>query len=163
MSISRRSILAATPAVLASTRYLLAADSDSGFQEVTDRSERAVRRGTEFLMKTMNRDGSCGVDIGQPADIGCTSTVGLALMAQGNTPVEGPRSPELRKIRSYLLRVTENMPSNDITSATGTQLQNKIGRHAHSFFAALFLSQILGEGSDPEPARNGLDASRNDA
>lgn len=160
MSVSRRTVLAASPLLLASTRILPGAESDAGielgFQELTDRSERAVRRGTEFLMKTMNRDGSCGVDVGQPPDIGCTATVGLALMSQGNTPVEGPRSPELRRIRSYLLRVTENMPSNDIANASNTQLQRKIGRHAHSFFAALFFSQVVGEGDDPMPTRRGL-------
>jgi hypothetical protein len=160
MSISRRHLLAASPLVLASSRLLKGAELDSGgdfgFQEVTDQSERSVRRGTEWLMKTMNRDGSCGVDVGQPADIGCTATVGLSLMAQGNTPVEGPRSPELRKIRSYLLKQTETMPSDDITNATNTQLQRKIGRHAHSFFAALFLSQVVGEGEDPMPTRRAL-------
>ncbi|MCG8540356.1 MAG: hypothetical protein MJA82_10500, partial [Clostridia bacterium] len=50
----------------------------------------------------------------------------------------------------------EAMPSDDITSATHTQLQNKIGRHAHSFFATLFLSQVVGEGFDPEPVRQAL-------
>lgn len=160
MALSRRHILAASPLLLAPVRPLRAAELeggvDLGFQEVTEKSERAVRRGTEWLMKTMHRDGGCGVDIGQPPDIGCTATVGLSLMAQGNTPVEGPRSPELRKIRSFLLNKTETMPSNDITNANNTQLQRKIGRHAHSFFAALFLSQVVGEGEDPMPTHRGL-------
>lgn len=124
--------------------------------EITRQSERSVRRGVEWLLKTINRDGSCGVDVGQPDDIGCTAMVGLALMAQGNTPMEGPRSAELRQLRAYMLRQVETMPSEDITNATGTQLQNKIGRHAHSFFAALFLSQLLGEGNNPEPVRRAL-------
>ena len=54
----------------------------------------------------MHRDGGCGVDIGQPPDIGCTAMVGLALMAQGNTPVEGPRSREVQRIVSFILRAT---------------------------------------------------------
>jgi hypothetical protein len=49
------------------------------------------------------------------------------------------------------------MPSDDITAALRTQLQNKIGRHAHSFFAILFLSQVMGEGWDPEPVRLALE------
>lgn len=160
MTLSRRRLLAATPLLMAAPPFLSglgneAADTDT-WLETTESSERAVQRGIEFLMKTINRDGSCGVDVGQPGDIGCTSIAGLALLAQGNTPLEGPKSHQLRQIRSYLIRQTESMPSDDITGATGTQLQNKIGRHAHSFFAALFLSQIVGEGSSPEPTRSSL-------
>jgi hypothetical protein len=125
--------------------------------ETTAKSERAVRRGVDFLMKTMHRDGGCGVDIGQPADIGCTAMVGLALMSQGNTPVEGPKSREVRNIVSYMLRVVENMPSDDITNQVQTQLQNKIGRHAHSFFAATFLAEVVGEGWDVDPPRAALE------
>ena len=160
MRLSRRDWLALSPLLLAPTRMASAADLDSqpqpSFAEQTDRSERAVRRGTQWLMKTMHRDGGCGVDIGQPSDIGCTALTGLSLMSQGNTPVEGPRSRETRKIESYLLRAVERMPSDDITASTQTQLQNKIGRHAHSFFAILFLSQVVGEGYDPEPVRRAL-------
>lgn len=132
------------------------AGDEQAFNEFTPQSERAVRRGDEWLMKTMHRDGGCGVDIGQPGDIGCSAMVGLALLAQGNTPVEGPRSREVQRIVSFILRATEVMPQDDITSMQGTQLQNKIGRHAHSFFAALFLAEVIGEGWDTEPVRDGL-------
>ncbi len=153
MQLSRRNVLVASSAQLL-LPCLLGADepTDGGvFVEVTPQSEQAVRRGTAWLMKTMRRDGGCGVDIGQPPDIGCTAVVGLALLSQGNTPVEGPRSEEMRKIVSFILRAVEVMPHDDITSAQNTQLQRKIGRHAHSFFAALFLSQVLGEGWNPVP------------
>jgi hypothetical protein len=126
------------------------------FNEFTPQSEKAVKRGEDFLMKTMNRNGGCGVDVGQPEDIGCSAMVGLALMAQGNTPVEGNKSREVQRIVSYILRAAEVMPNDDITSQSGTQLQNKIGRHAHSFFAALFLAEVIGEGWDTEPVRDGL-------
>ena len=126
------------------------------FNEFTPQSEKAVRKGEDFLMKTMHRDGGCGVDVGQPQDIGCSAMVGLALMAQGNTPVEGARSREVQRIVSYILRAAEVMPNDDITAQQGTQLQNKIGRHAHSFFAALFLAEVIGEGWDTEPVRDGL-------
>jgi hypothetical protein len=158
MLISRRRLLAASPLLLLSGRLALGQEEEAAasFQELTEASEKAVRRGNEFLMKTKHRDGGCGVDIGQPADIGCTAMVGLALMAQGNTPVEGPYSRDVKDIRTFLLRAVETMPSDDITSEMQTQLQNKIGRHAHSFFAATFLSQVLGEGSDPEIVRPAL-------
>jgi hypothetical protein len=77
-------------------------------------------------------------------------------LAQGNTPVEGPRSRDIQRIVSFLIRTTENMPADDITSQMGTQLQNKIGRHAHSFFAATFLAEVIGEGWDTEPVRTAL-------
>ena len=167
-SISRRQILAASPFpfLLAPslTSVLRAAEptdssSDSGsyeFQELTPASERSVKRGVEFLLKTLNRDGSCGVDVGQAGDIGCSCMVGLALQSMGNTPIEGPYATQLKQIRSYIIGQTQKMPSDDITTATGTQLQRKIGRHAHSFFAALFLSQIVGEGSNVGPSETAL-------
>jgi len=166
MSISRRSLLAAAPAaalplvlpsILGSQEPAKAPPAEAkAWQEFTPQSDRAVQRGDEFLMKTLGRNGGCGVDIGQPDDIGCTAMVGLALMAQGNTPVEGPRSREVQRILTYMLQKTENMPTDDITSQTGTQLQNKIGRHAHSFFAATFLAEVIGEGWDTEPVRTAL-------
>lgn len=126
------------------------------FAEFTPESQAALQRGTAWLLKTMGRDGGCGVDIGQPADIGCTSLAGLALLAQGNTPVEGAHSREVRELVSFLLQTIDNMPAADITAAERTQLQNKIGRHAHSFCAALALSQALGEGYDTGPTRQRL-------
>ncbi len=122
----------------------------------TPESERSVKRALTWLKKVQNNDGGCGVDVAQGSDIGCTAMVGLALMAAGTTPVEGDQRGMLRRIRKYLLRQVDNMPANDVTSVTATQLQNKIGRHAHSFFAALFLSQILGQGTDPAPIKSAL-------
>ena len=157
--LSRRTLLAASGAALVGTRSLLGEDAPetpANFAEFTHESERAVKRGDDWLLKTMHNSGGCGVDIGQTPDIGCTSMVGLSLMAQGNTPIEGPRSREIRKIVNFLLTKVEAMPNDDITPEQGTQLQNKIGRHAHSFFAALFLAEVLGEGYDPEPVRHAL-------
>ncbi len=161
MLLSRRNLLAASPLLLAPAAFARAAELDSsssssGLQELTEASEKAVRRGNEFMLKTMHRDGGCGVDIGQPPDIGCTAMVGLALMSQGNTPVEGEHSGRIRSIVQFMLRQVENMPKDDITSATQTQLQNKLGRNAHSFFATLFMSQVMGEGNDPELVRPSL-------
>ncbi len=161
MKLSRRNLLAASPLLLAPglarAAELDSSSDSSGFRELTEASEAAVRKGNQWLMKTMHRDGGCGVDIGQPSDIGCTAMVGLALMAQGNTPVEGEYGSRIRRIVRFMLQTVENMPTNDITSAVQTQLQNKIGRHAHSFFATLFMSQVLGEGNDPDLVRPSLE------
>ena len=67
----------------------------------------------------------------------------------------GARS-RLSQMVSFLLKTVETMPSDDISAAQQTQLQNKIGRHAHSFFAALLLSQVLGEGWEVEPVQLAL-------
>ncbi|MCA9266968.1 MAG: hypothetical protein KDA41_00780 [Planctomycetales bacterium] len=149
MALSRREMLAAGPLALAVAGGIGGAEQDQfAFQEFTAESEESARRGVDWLMKTLHRDGGCGIDIGQETDIGCTAMVGLALLAQGNTEVEGPRSREVRKIVNFLLRCVDAMPNDDITTAMQTQLQNKIGRHAHTFFTTLFLSQVMGEGFD---------------
>ena len=153
MRFTRRHLLASTPLLLAARPGITAENNKSYFREFTKQSEESARRGVNWLMKTMHRNGACGIDIGTEADIGCTAMVGLALLSQGNTQVEGPRSREVRRIAGYLLNCVDNMPSDDITSAMQTQLQNKIGRHAHTFFATLFLSQVMGEGYDPTQIR----------
>jgi len=147
---SRRELLAAGGLMLLPSAIAHGAEPEGErFEEITSRSTASVNRGVEWFLKTLRRDGGCGVDVGQPADIGCTAMVGLSLLAQGNSPLEGPRSKQVQDITSFMLKAVENMPGDDITSAQHTQLQNKIGRHAHSFFAALFLSQVMGQGPDP--------------
>lgn len=165
-SLARRTLLKAAPAALltaAGVTQLLGAESrfkrnenDGTEASYTPESEKSVAKALDWLKKTQNSDGGCGVDIGQVSDIGTTSTVGLALLANGITPIEGTGNGMLRRIKRYLMIQTENMPNNDITAATGTQLQNKIGRHAHSFFAALFFSQVIGQGENPDPIRRAL-------
>lgn len=124
----------------------------------TPRTEKSIERGTRWLLKTMHRNGGCGVDIGQPPDIGCTAMVGLSLLTQGNTPLEGPYQDRSRQVMEFLLDTVQRMPegANDITQVTNTQLQSKIGRHAHSFFAALFLSQVAGETRQVRRVRTNL-------
>ena len=109
MRLSRRSLLMAAPGLMLGPARLGAAEDEGRqFLEFTPESEESIRRGTAWLMKTMHRDGGCGVDIGQPADIGCSAMVGLALLSQGNTPVEGPRSYAVRKLVSFMLRAVED-------------------------------------------------------
>ena len=93
MSLSRRTLLAASTllALPGFSAHLLGQEKgeapkepqadpkksskDDAWNEFTPQSERAVRKGDEWLMKTMHRDGGCGVDIGQPSDIGCSAMV----------------------------------------------------------------------------------------
>ena len=113
--------------------------------ELTEKSVAGVRRGLSWLKKTEGRKGGHGTDINQPDDIGCSAMVGLALLADGSTPSQGPNKIHVRRIVNYLIGCVDAMPNGNITSKTGTQLQNKIGSQAHTFFALLFLSQVCGE------------------
>ncbi len=120
-------------------------DEASSLTEFTEASVEAVRKGLEWLKRTEGRKGGHGTDIGQADDIGCSAMVGLALLADGSTPSQGPNKTHLKRIVNYLIGCVERMPNGNITSQSGTQLQNKIGSQAHTFFALLFLSQICGE------------------
>ncbi|MEY4180263.1 MAG: hypothetical protein RLY70_3837 [Planctomycetota bacterium] len=124
--------------------------------ELAPAAAAAVRRGVGWLLRALPREGGWGTDIGQPPDIGCTALSGLALLSTGNTPREGPQARETRRALSYLLECAARMPADDITASLQTQLQNKIGRHAHSFLAALFLSQVAGETLEGVQVRRAL-------
>lgn len=119
-------------------------DADKDW-EITSESIAAVKSGIKWLKRTETRQGGHGVDIGQGDDIGCSAMTGLALLANGSTPSQGPDKLHLRRIVKYLIGCVDAMPKGNITSKNGTQLQNKIGRQAHTFFALLFLSQVAGE------------------
>ena len=142
----------AVPAIgFANTDHVFAArrfteeETSTPVIEITDKSLEGVRKGLEWLKRTEGRKGGHGTDINQPDDIGCSAMVGLALLADGSTPSQGPNKTHLRRIVNYLIGCVEAMPNGNITSQQGTQLQNKIGRQAHTFFALLFLSQVCGE------------------
>lgn len=158
--LTRRRLLAAVPPSLLATglgpfsswkSHLFSSEFRSEYRSeasYTKKSEEAVAKSLSWLKKTQNRDGGCGVDVGQVSDIGTTAMVGLALLAQGSSPVQGPHKGMLNRLTRFLVTQTENMPRSDITAQNATQLQNKIGRHAHSFFAALFFSQVMGQGEN---------------
>jgi hypothetical protein len=129
---------------------------EDGESHITKASERSVSKALAWLRKVFNKDGGCGVDVNQSSDIGCTCMVGLAMMAAGGTCFDGEHQGDLRNILRFMLNRVEQMPSTNVTSQTGTQIQNKIGAQAHSFFAALYLSQTLGEQVDPQPAKTAL-------
>ena len=161
MSLSRREILAASSLLLTQAGWLRAADNDGdadngfepSFAEFTSGSLESIEHGMEWVMKTFNRDGGCGQDIGQPSDTACSASVGLALLSQGNTPVEGPYSRQVRGITRYLLHVAN---AGLIPTDRNTYIRGDLGVYADYFFAALFLTQVIGEGTDPEPIRRSL-------
>lgn len=143
MFISRRHFLASTAAAGLATRFF---DDDPPAQlERTKASMEAVEAGKKWLRGTICQNGGHGTDRTQNDDIGCTAMVGLALLADGSTPNKGEHRRQLQNITKYLIEKVRIMPAGNITSTTNTQLQNKIGVQAHSFFALLYLSQVIGE------------------
>ena len=117
---------------------------------ITPDCQRSIDRGTAFLVRALRVDGSVGTDVGRPPDLGCTSMVGLALLAQGNTPIAGIHRDELRRVINAVLDMVERLPHDDFDGRTPTLVQRKIGRNADLFLSALFLGQLLGEASYAE-------------
>ena len=119
--------------------------------EHTSDSLQAIANGMKWLERAQVARGGYRSDAGQAEDIGCTALVGLAMLADGSTPIVGPNRLRLRAITNYLIKKIKVMPESNITSKTDTQLQGKIGLQAHSFFALLYLTQIAGESHLTEP------------
>lgn len=147
MFISRRHFLASSAAAASSTRLIPSWFEDDlpAQLERTQQSRDAVAAGIKFLLGTVARKGGHGTDRAQNDDIGCTAMVGLALLSHGSTPNKGKYQRQLQNITRYLIEKVGNMRGNNITNIRNTQLQNKIGSQAHTFFALLYLSQVIGE------------------
>ena len=114
--------------------------------EVTDKQVRAIDRGTKWLLKAQNKDGSWGLDTGNPGDVTCTSLAALAMMAAGNTEKNGPDSASVDAVRAATEWVFNRArkAKNDIVAGEVTLIQNKLGAKVHNFFAVVFLTQIYG-------------------
>lgn len=117
---------------------------------VSLRGKKAIDRGTQWLLSAMRPDGMIGADAEQRPDLSCTAIVGLSLVAQGNTPRGGPHSKELSKVLNATLIMADWIPRGENRYKEITLVQRKIGLNADRFLAALFLSQVLGEGGDAD-------------
>lgn len=111
---------------------------------VTDASAAAVERALAHLARTQGPDGSWrssfGSHGGYPAAM--TSLAGMALLAGGSTPREGPYSRQVRRAMLYLLGQAASSKDGLIS----TEHQPMFGHG----FAMLFLAQCYGvEGSSP--------------
>ena len=158
-TLNRRQFVASACSPLLVPRRFVADDApeDSGkvgFQEITAKSESAVRDGMKWLNRAKALDGGYGVDVGQRSDIGCTAMVGMAMLSRGYL-LHGIQKLKVRQIVEFLLKKIKTMPAGNITSETNTQLQTKIGNQAHSFMALLFLSQVMGESHRTKLTREG--------
>jgi hypothetical protein len=124
--------------------------SSFGFEEITSEQIKSVDRGTAWLLKAQNSDGSWGVDMRTRADVSATACAGLALLSNGNTSREGPNPECVRAVQratTYLLkRVRAMRPGHDIAEGESSDIQRYVGLRGHSIFALIFLSQVYGNG-----------------
>ena len=135
--------VAATLLLLCGTSRLMSQDAPPRLVDrpdmVTPEAEAAVQKGLAFLARTQARDGSWRSQAqyggGYPTAI--TSLAGLALMAGGNTPVEGEYSANVRMAIDYVL-------SNSNPSGVIARLDEEQScMHGHGF-AMLFLAEAYG-------------------
>ncbi len=109
---------------------------------VTPEIERAIERGTQYLTRTQNRDGSWNNMGGWGSyPTAMTALAGTALLVTGSTPTRGPHCRALRKSVDFVLRVSQ---PNGLIATRGEE-----GRSLHGHgFALLFLAQAYGMEED---------------
>jgi hypothetical protein len=112
--------------------------------EITRETQAAVDKGLRYLAGTQNRDGSWRTQ-GSAGDypVAMTALAGLALLAGGNTPTQGPYAKNVSAAISFLLR-----------SARRDGLIAQLEEESHSMhghgFATLFLAECYGMEEDPQ-------------
>ncbi|MHB1157629.1 MAG: prenyltransferase/squalene oxidase repeat-containing protein [Phycisphaerales bacterium] len=109
---------------------------------VTAQTEQAIEKGLAYLVRTQSRDGSwrTGTNYGSyPTTM--TSLAGIALMAGGNTPVEGRYALNVRRAVDFIL-----------ASANDSGLISRMGEESRSMyghgFSMLFLAEAYGMEQD---------------
>ncbi len=130
--------------------------TDSNFEGFTEQSRSAIKRGTGWLIKAINADGGAGLDIGTVSDVACTSVVGMALLSQGNTPMEGPQRRRQGKLSEFLLRRVEHMSGGGSLQGQRSQIEGDLGPFATHFFSTICLSQMIGEAPNVDRCRRAL-------
>ncbi len=112
--------------------------------EITPATRAAIERGVAFLVSTQNRDGSWrtrGSSGGYP--VAMTSLAGLALLANGSTPAQGPCAPHVSSALTYVLKSARR-------DGLIAQLEEESHcMHGHGF-ALLFLAECYGMEEDPQ-------------
>ena len=130
-------------------------------EEFTDASRAAIQKGTAWLIKAINPDGGAGLDIGTQSDVACTGVVGVALLSQGETPLEGEHRNRQRRLGDYLLQRVERMTQGGSLQNSRSQIEGDLGPFATHFFATICLSQMMGESNNVDRYRRGLSRLEN--
>lgn len=112
---------------------------------ITPQAERAIENGVRFLVNSQARDGSWRSNpVGGGNPVSMTSLSGLALLASGSTPTEGPYAENVRRAVNYVLS-SANRSTGLITRAEESQRS----MYPHGY-AMLFLAEAYGMETDAE-------------
>jgi squalene cyclase len=117
---------------------LMAPQAQDEIQEITAASEESVRKGILWLRECQNRDGSWGCEKGQLPSTAISVLAGLALLASGSTPNDGPLAKEIRKGVDFLLSVQGRRGQITCVDTTG------IGINFDHAAAVVFLAEAYG-------------------
>ena len=128
---------------------LAAADVRVRPELITPEVEQAIEKGLAYLARTQSRAGSwrgrSGHYGGYPSAM--TALSGLALMAAGNTPTEGPYAVNVRRAVDYCLSCANR---NGLIAQIGEEGARPMYGHG---FSMLFLAQAYGMEHDPDQQR----------
>jgi hypothetical protein len=137
--------------LLLSLLSALAASSVCAFEEIIPEQTKSADRGTQWLLKAQNRDGSWGMDLKTPANVSATALAGLALLSTGTTDREGADPTIVRALKTcvdYLMkRGRAAKRGRDIADGEQSEVQTYVGHMAPTFYSVIFLSQIYGNKS----------------
>lgn len=109
---------------------LAMAEETPDFEEMTDKSSQAVKRGLKFLAQHQEASGAYG---GGPR-IAATPMAGMAFLSHGETPDEGKYAKNLKRAVKFILK--QCSPQGFISEA-GSRM------YEHGF-ATLFLAEMYG-------------------
>lgn len=113
---------------------------------ITAQTEATIAKGAAFLARTQSRDGSWRTQTGYGNyPVAMTSLAGLALLANGNTPVEGKYAVNVRRAVDYVLTQAQRNP-NGLIAVMAEEQQPMYGHG----FAMLFLGEVYGMERDTE-------------
>lgn len=103
-------------------------------QEITPATQKAVRKGLDWLARNQSAEGGWG-DSGTN-DVALTAVAGLAFLANGSTPMRGPYADNVSRAVSYLLARSD--PTTGLIATANGSLM-----HCHGY-AMLFLGEVYG-------------------
>lgn len=114
---------------------------------ITPEAEKAIENGLKYLVKSQSRDGSWRTN-GNTGSYPCamTALAGLALLASGNTPLEGPYAVNVQKATEYILSCAGD------SGLIAKMSEEQRSMYGHGF-SMLFLGQVYGMGVDENTQR----------
>lgn len=116
-------------------------------RDVTPETEAAIKRGLAFLVSRQSADGAWreqGRGGYGTYPVAMTALSGMALVASGSTPQEGPYAPNINRAVSYILGSAQN---SGLICRAGEEETRSMYAHG---FSMLFLSQVLGMEGDAD-------------